>query len=132
MAMTREQILEEIQEVLIDALGVDDDEVTPEATLMGDLGAESIDFLDIVFRMEKSFGIKIPREELFPAESLMSNNEFVSNGKLTEKGLAELKAQMPHTDFASFEANPDVNRVPDLFTVDALVNFVEAKLNNAG
>ena len=132
MAMTREQILEEVQEVLIDALGVDDDEVNPEATLMGDLGAESIDFLDIVFRMEKSFGIKIPREELFPAEGLMSNKDFVSGGKVTEKGLAELKAQMPHTDFSSFEANPEVSKIPDLFTVDALVNFVEARLNNAG
>ena len=132
MSMSRDEIFAQVQETLVDALGVDDDEVTPEATLMGDLGAESIDFLDIVFRMEKSFGIKIPREELFPAEGLMSNSDFVSGGKLTEKGLAELKAQMPHTDFASFEANPDVNKIPDLFTVDALVNFVDAKLNNAG
>src|SRR4030043_91208 len=98
MAMTRDEILKEIQEVLIDALGVDDDEVTPEATLMADLGAESIDFLDIVFRMEKAFGLKIPREELFPAESLLSNSEYVSNGKLTHKGLEELKKRMPHSD----------------------------------
>lgn len=132
MAMTREQIFEEIQEILIDALGLDDDEVTAKATLMSDLGAESIDFLDIVFRMEKSFDIKIPREELFPAEGLMSNGDFVSGGKLTEKGLAELKAQMPHTDFSSFEADPDVNKIPDLFTVDALVNFIETRLNKAG
>ena len=129
MAMNREQILEEVQEVLIDALGVDDDEVTPEATLMADLGAESIDFLDIVFRLEKSFDIKIPREELFPADSLMSNTEYISSGKLTDKGLAALKEKMPHTDFESFEADPDVNKIPDLFTVDALVNFIEAKLN---
>ena len=54
MATSREQILEKVREVLVDALGVDEDEVTPEATLMGDLGAESIDFLDIVFRLEKA------------------------------------------------------------------------------
>jgi len=131
MAMSREQILEEIQEVLVDALGVDDDEVTPEATLMGDLGAESIDFLDIVFRMEKSFGIKIPREELFPAEALMGSEEYVSNGKLTAKGLQELRDKMPHTDLSSFEADPDVNKIGDLFTVNALVNFVEARLSAA-
>ncbi len=130
MATTREQIFEEVKEVLADALGLDDDEVTAEATLMGDLGAESIDFLDIVFRLEKSFSIKIPREELFPAESVMSNPEFVSGGKLTEKGLAELKDKMPHTDLADFQDNPDVNKIADLFTVDSIVNFIQTKLDN--
>jgi acyl carrier protein len=130
MATTREQILEEVKEVLVDALGLDDDEVTAEATLMGDLGAESIDFLDIVFRLEKSFSIKIPREELFPAESVMSNPEFVSGGKLTEKGLAELKDKMPHTDLTAFQDNPDVNKIADLFTVDSIVNFIQTKLDN--
>ncbi len=130
MATTREEIFEEVKEVLADALGLDDDEVTAEATLMGDLGAESIDFLDIVFRLEKSFSIKIPREELFPAESVMSNPEFVSGGKLTEKGLAELKAKMPHTDLADFQDNPDVNKIADLFTVDSIVNFIQTKLDN--
>ncbi len=128
MAMTRDEIMENVQEVLVDALGVDDDEVTAQATLMGDLGAESIDFLDIVFRMEKAFGIKIPREELFPAENLMSNAEFVSNGKLTESGLAELKDKMPHIDISEFENDPDINKIGDLFTVEAIVNFVESKL----
>jgi len=131
MAMSRDEIFGEVQEILIDALGLDDDEVTAEATLMGDLGAESIDFLDIVFRLEKSFGIKIPREELFPAESLMNNPEYVSNGKLTEKGLAEFKAKMPHSDFSEFEQDPDVNKMPDLFTVASIVTFVELKLNAA-
>jgi acyl carrier protein len=131
MAMSRSEILDQVKEVLVDALGLDEDEVTEEATLMGDLGAESIDFLDIVFRLEKTFGIKVPREELFPAESLMNNPDFVSNGKLTPKGLAEFKAKMPHSDFTKFEANPDVNKLTDLFTVAAVVNFVEIKLNQA-
>ena len=131
MAMTRDQILQEIQGVLIDALGVDDDEVKPDATLMADLGAESIDFLDIVFRMEKAFGIKIPREELFPAESLLITAEYVSNGKLTPKGLDELKKRMPHSDISAFVEDPSVNKIGDLLTVDALVNFVDGKLNAA-
>jgi len=125
MAMSREEIYDEVKEILVDALGLDDDEVTESATLMGDLGAESIDFLDIVFRLEKSFGIKIPREELFPAESLMNNPEYVSNGKLTDRGMAELKAKMPHTDVLAFQEDPDINKMPDLFTVAAVVNFVE-------
>jgi len=131
MAMSRDEIFGEVQEVLVDALGVDDDEVTSGATLMGDLGAESIDFLDIVFRLEKAFGIKIPREELFPAESLMNNPEFVNNGKLTEIGLGELREKMPHTDLAGFENDPDINKLGDLFTVGAIVNYVEGKLNSA-
>jgi len=131
MAMSRDEIFQEVQEVMVDALGVDDDEVTPEVTLMGDLGAESIDFLDIVFRLEKAFGIKIPREELFPAESLMNNPEFVKNGKLTETGLTELRDKIPHTDLTAFENDPDINKLGDLFTVDAIVNYVETKLNAA-
>ena len=131
MAMNRDEIFQGVQEVLIDALGVDDDEVTAEATLMGDLGAESIDFLDIVFRLEKAFEIKIPREELFPAENLMNNPDFVSNGKLTEAGLNELKTKMPHTNLSTFENDPDINRLGDLFTVNAIVNYVDTKLNAA-
>ena len=129
MAMSRDQIFQQVQGVLVDALGVDDDEVTSEATLMGDLGAESIDFLDIYFRLEQAFGIKIPREELFPAENLMNDPDFVKDGKLTEKGLGDLKDKMPHTDFSAFEDDPDINKLGDLFTVDAIVNYLDGKLN---
>jgi len=128
MAMSREQVFEQVKTVMVDALGVDEEEVTPQATLMGDLGAESIDFLDIVFRLEKAFGIKIPREELFPAETIMSNPEFVANGKMTAKGLAELKARMPHTDISEFAKNPDLSKFSDLFTVGMIVNFVMSKV----
>ncbi len=131
MAMSWDEIYGEVQEVLVDALGVDDDEVTAEATLMGDLGAESIDFLDIVFRLEKAFDIKISREELFPVESVMSNPEYVNNGKLTEKGLAEVKEKMPHTNLSEFENDPDINKLGSLFTVSSIVNFVEIKLKAA-
>ena len=131
MAMSRDEIFQKVQEVLVDALGADDDEVTAEATLMGDLGAESIDFLDIVFRLEKAFGIKVPREELFPAEGLLNNPELVSNGKLTEKGLTELRENVPHTDLTDFEKDPDINKLADLFTVNAIVNYIDGKLNAA-
>jgi acyl carrier protein len=131
MTISQDEIFKEVQGVLVDALGVDDDEVTTDASLTGDLGAESIDFLDIVFRLEKAFGIKIPREELFPAESLMNNPEFVSKGKFTEKGLAELRVKIPHTDISAFQNNPDVNKLGDLFTVGAIVKYVETKLNAA-
>jgi len=128
MAMTRDDIFKKIQEVLVDALGVDEEEVTPQAKLMGDLGAESIDFLDIVFRMEKAFGLKIPREELFPAENIITNKDYVSNGKLTHLGIEELRKRMPHTDFTAFVDDPSISKIGDLFTVDVLVNFVADKL----
>jgi len=128
MAMSRDEILRQVQEVLVDALGIDEAEAAADASLMGDLGAESIDFLDIVFRLEKVFGIKIPREELFPIENMMTNPEFVSNGKLTAKGLAEMRIRMPHTDLASFEGDPDINKLGDLFTVNSIVNYIEGKL----
>ena len=131
MAMSRDEVFQKVKEVLVDALGVDEDEVTPEATLMGDLGAESIDFLDIVFRLEKAFGMKVPREELFPVEGLMNNAELVSNGKLTDKGLAELRARVPHTNLTEFEKDPDINKLPNLFTVNAIVNYLDSRLNPA-
>jgi len=127
--MSRDEVFEKVKDVLVDALSVDDDEIKPEATLMRDLGAESIDFLDIVFRLEKAFEIKVPREELFPAENILNSSELVSDGKLTEKGLAELRERLPHTDLTEFEKDPDVNKLADLFTVEAIVNFVDNKIN---
>ena len=131
MAMSRGEIFQKVQEVLVDALGVDDDEVTAEAVLIRDLGAESIDFLDIVFRLEKAFEIKIPREELFPAESLINNPGFVKNGELTDTGLNELKNKMPYTDLAEFEKDPNINNLGDLFTVNTIVSYIDSKLNAA-
>jgi acyl carrier protein len=130
MAMSRQEIFEQVKETLVDALGVDEDEVTEEATLTSDLGAESIDFLDIVFRLEKSFDIKIPRGELFP-EDIFNNPDYVDNGKMTDAGMEKLKATMPHADFSEFEADPDVNKMSELFTVRTIVNYVEAKVGAA-
>ena len=127
MPMTQEQILDKVKETLVDALGVDEDEVTPAATLTGDLGAESIDFLDIVFRLEKAFNIKIPRGELFP-DNILNNPEFVQNGRLTDAGLKQLKERMPHADFSEFEKDPNVSRMAELFKVQTIVNYVKTKI----
>lgn len=127
MAMSRDEILDNVRETLVEALAVEPDEVSEEATLQGDLGAESIDFLDIVFRLERCFGIRIPRDELFPNE-LLNNPDFVSNGRFTEVGLQKIKEAMPHADFSQFEQDPDVNKMPELFTVRTLVNYIETKL----
>lgn len=127
-----EEIFENVQETMVDALGVDDDEVTSEATLVGDLGAESIDFLDIVFRLEKKFDIKIPRGELFPENLASADSNFVVDGVVTPEGLDELRAKMPHADIDAFADDPTVENMQDLFTVEMICKFVNAKLEAAG
>lgn len=124
---TKDEIFEKIQVALIDALGVEDDEVTPDATLVGDLGAESIDFLDIVFRLEKGFEIKIPRGELFP-EDILTDSKYVQDGKVTETGLSELRKRMPFADLDNFEKNPVVQDFGNLLTVADMCRFVEGKV----
>jgi acyl carrier protein len=125
---TYEEIFDKVQTTLVDALGVDEEDVTREATLQKDLGAESIDFLDIVFRLERNFGIKIPRGELFP-ENLVADPEWVADGKLTSKGIAELKSRLPFADVSKFATNPEVENIGDLYTVDMLVQYVQSKLS---
>ena len=124
---SKEEVFEKVRESLVDALGVDDDEVTPEATLVGDLGAESIDFLDIVFRLEKSFDIKIPRGELFP-EDILTNSDYVVDGKVNAEGLAELKKRMDFADLEKFEENPVVQEFATSLTVQDMCNYVESKV----
>lgn len=125
--MTRDEILGKVRTVLVDALAVDEDEVTPGAVLTRDLGAESIDFLDVVFRLEQAFGFKIAQGELFP-ENVQQDTRYVQDGKITPGGIAALKERLPHADFAALERDPQVGKVGEIFTVDSVVRFVERKL----
>jgi acyl carrier protein len=125
---SQEEIYQKVSATLIEALNVDEDEIKPTATLQGDLGAESIDFLDIVFRLEREFGIKIPRGELFPESIFQGDPEFVQNGKVTDKGLTELRTRMPFADLSKFERNPELNGISDLFTVDMITKYIQGKL----
>ena len=126
MPPTQDEIFDKVQGALVDALGVDDDEVTREATLVGDLGAESIDFLDIVFRLEKAFGIEIPRSELFP-EDILTSADFVQDGKVTADGLVKLKERMPFADLSKFEDNPEVQEFGNILTVADMCRYIESK-----
>jgi acyl carrier protein len=128
---TKDEVFQKIQAALVDALGVDEEDVTPEATLVGDLGAESIDFLDIVFRLEKAFDIKIPRGELFP-EDVLTNPEYVQDGRVTEAGLAELRSRMPFANLDEFAKNPIVQDFGSLLTVADMCRFIEGKLEVTG
>lgn len=124
---SQEEIFAKVQEALVDALGVEEDEVTPEAKLQADLDAESIDFLDIVFRLEKAFDIKIERGELFP-EDILTNTDYVQDGKVTAEGMAKLKERMPFANLDAFEKDPVVQNLGKQLTVQDMCRFVEHKL----
>ena len=134
MALSRDEIFSKVQNVLVDALGVDEDEVTPTASLREDLGAESIDFLDISFRLEKAFTtdpakkFTIPRGELFP-ENL--DPSFVQDNTLTDAGLAEVKRRLPHADLTRLSQTRDTSLIPNLFAVQDIVDYLDRKLNAA-
>ena len=127
----REEVFQKVQQALVDALSVEENEVTETATLTGDLQAESIDILDIVFRLEKAFSIKISQEELTPRE-ILDNPSYVENRKLNAAGLAALKKRFTQADFSKFEKDPDIDKILDIFTVGTIVTFVQEKLAKAG
>jgi acyl carrier protein len=125
---SQEEIFSKVSATLVEALNVDEEEIKPTSTLQGDLGAESIDFLDIVFRLEREFAIKIPRGELFPESIFQGDPEFVQNGRVTDKGIDELRTRMPFADLSRFEKNPEVSAISDLFTVDMITRYIQGKL----
>jgi acyl carrier protein len=124
-----EGVFGRVTKVLMESLNVEEDQVTPLASLRNDLGAESIDFLDIVFRLEREFGIKIPRDELFPESVFQGDPEFVNEGMVTDKGMAELRLRMPYADVAGLEGDRRLSGLPDLFTVDLVARYVAWKLS---
>ena len=126
-----ENIYGKVTQVLLEALNVDEGEVTPTATLEGDLGAESIDFLDIVFRLERRFDIKIPRDELFPEAVFQGDPDFARNGQVTERRMGELRSRMPHADLSVFDQDRRLTAVPDLFTVGLIVQYISWKLGQS-
>jgi acyl carrier protein len=124
---SHDEVFAKVQEALVDALGVDEEDVTPEATIQGDLDAESIDYLDIVFRLEKAFDIKIDKDELMP-QDLLTDPKYVADGKLNAEGLAQLKARMPFANLTKFEADPQVIKLGEQLTVGDMVRYVESKI----
>lgn len=126
---TDAEIKEQVREALVEALGVDDEEVTDSAILTKDLGAESIDFLDIIFRLEKAFQIKIPKDDFFP-QAILSNREYVENGKLKPAGIDALQKHYPFLNFEAIRAKMDSFDMQDLFTVGMIEGYVKTRLKN--
>jgi acyl carrier protein len=117
-----------VAKALVQALGVDEEDIRPSATLQGDLGAESIDFLDIIFRLEREFTIKIHQDELFPELVLLGNSTLIEEGRLTDHGLTALQRHMPYADWRKLERDRQLDRIDDLFTVDLVTSYISWKL----
>ncbi len=127
MPVDRDEVFKVVQSCFADALGLDDDEVTLDAYVIDDLGAESLDFLDIAFRLEEAFEIKIPRGEIqekAEAEAAAGDEPFEIDGVLTPTGLAKLREALPEVPDDQFRDDLTVREIPTLFTVETFVNLV--------
>ncbi len=129
MIMEKE-LFTKVQQTLAGALGVDESEITPEASLKRDLGAESIDFIDIVFRLEKAFDLKIPAGDLFPSH-LLNDERFVKEGMVTAEGLAELRTKLPYLELEEFTKDPQITKLADCFTVKMLLRYLNDRLGKS-
>jgi len=123
----KDEILKNVKVIISQALKAEESKVHLHSSLIRDLGAESIDFLDIVFRLEKTFKIKIPKGELFP-EKLLTDARFVQDGKVTPAGLEELKKRTPNSNLDHFAKNPLVANLGEVFTVGMIVGYLSEKL----
>jgi len=118
-------VLPKVAEIIADALGCDVEEVKPNASLIDDLGAESIDFLDIVFRLERAFKVKIPRGKIVEeARGPLSEAEFEQGGVVTDAGFERLKTFLSEVPAERFKAPLKSADIPKLFTVETFCKMV--------
>ena len=125
-----QEIFSKVRETLSGALGVKTENIHLDSSLTRDLGAESIDFIDIIFRLEKTFNIKIPSGELFPG-NILHDERFVKEGRVTAEGITELKSRIPYLDFNSFSRDPQVSKLAEYFTVRMVINYLQDKLSKS-
>jgi acyl carrier protein len=128
VAETSTDIYEATKEAVVGALGVGEDEVTPDSTLMDDLGAESIDLLDILFRIERSTGTKVQASDIGDyIQGGIPDEEFgEEGGVLTDKGFDQLKKAMPQVD-ESLRGQVKPEEVMSHFTVGNLAELVKQR-----
>ncbi len=124
-----QEIFNKVKDIIVDVLVIDEDKVQSTSRLIADLGAESIDFLDLVFQLEKEFAIKIPRGQLEKnARGQLTEAEFEQNGVLTEKGLVALKSYLCEVPQEYFKSSMKTNEIPVLFTVETFCKLVGAAI----
>jgi len=120
-------VLPTVSATIADALGCDLEDVKPDASLIEDLDAESIDFLDMVFRLERAFKVKIPRGKIVEnARGTLTEAEFEQNGIVTEAGLVQLRAYLSEVPADRFRTPTKVKDIPRLFTTETFCKLVVA------
>lgn len=118
-------VFPKVAQTVADALGCDLEEVTPQASLIEDLDAESIDFLDLVFRLEKGFGVKVPRGKIVEdARGTLPEAEFESKGVVTEAGLTRLREFLAEVPAERIKTPLKAADVPRLFTTETFCKVV--------
>lgn len=123
--MNVNDIYPKVRDIVAEVLVVDEDEVSLDSRLIADLGAESIDFLDLVFQLEKEFSVKIPRGQLEKnARGELTDEEFEQGGVLTDKGLKALKGYLSEVPSEYFKDNMKVGDIPSLFTVETFCKLI--------
>lgn len=123
--MSVDNVYPKVRQIIADVLVVDESEVELKKRLVVDLGAESIDFLDLIFQLEQEFKVKIPRGQLEQeARQLVPEGEFEVNGTITKQGIEALKQYMPEVPAEYFHSDMKVNDIPTLFTVETCCKFV--------
>ncbi|MGQ3891830.1 acyl carrier protein [Legionella sp. CNM-4043-24] len=128
--MNVENVYPKVREIIADVLVIDEEEISQDSRLIADLGAESIDFLDLVFQLEKEFSIKIPRGQLEKnARGDLAEDEFEKGGVLTPKGMQALKNYLSEVPESHFKANLKVNEIPMLFTVETFCKLIVNAVN---
>lgn len=131
--MTHDDVYLKVKDAFMEALGVDDDEVEPNSKVFDDLGAESLDLLEIVYLLEHAFEIKIPRDGVREASKQdIDPSDYEVDGKLTDLALTKLREIMPEVDPSEIVPGLTANEIPRLFRVQTFVNIVVELLREKG
>ena len=118
-------VFPKVAETMADALGCDVEDIKPNVSLIEGLDAESIDFLDMVFRLERAFKIKIPRGKIVEnARGDLPEAEFEQKGIVTEKGLAQLREYLSEVPADRFKTPLKAADIPRLFTPETFCKLV--------
>jgi acyl carrier protein len=128
----QDQIFATVRACVADVLAIDPAKVTPDASLIADLGAESLDFLDLVFRLETEYGVKIPRDGIRLAAQDGLADGFDQGGVLTEDALERMRILMPEIPAAKLASGLRTHQIPELFTTETFVRLVAWRLAESG
>lgn len=128
--MNENEIIDALKKCIAETIGIKAETIQSlDASVIDDLGADSLDLLDLVFRIEKTFGITISRGEIErKARETLPEEEFEKDGFLTDMAKEALKSALPEVDAARFEGSLRKNDIPRLLTVRTFYKIIKDKM----